>query len=77
MSTKKALTVFKSYISLYVKNKIAVLFFPKDNFQLNTFYERLNKYNGLRNDPKQWKRFEKIICIQKGTIVYEKSHSLE
>ena len=57
--------------------KIAVLFFPKDNFQLNTFYEGLAKYNGLRNDPKQWKHFEKIICIQKGTIVYEKSHSLE
>lgn len=57
--------------------KIAVLFFPNNNFQLNTFYEGLKKYNGLKNDERQWKHFEKIICIQNGTIIYEKSHSLE
>lgn len=54
--------------------KVAVLFFPKNNFDLSNFYTGLNMYNGLRNDPHQWCRFNKIICIQGGEIIYEKSH---
>ena len=54
--------------------KVAVLFFPKNNFDLSKFYSGLNMYNGLRNDPHQWRRFHKIICIQGGEIIYEKSH---
>ena len=54
--------------------KVAVLFFPKNNFDLSKFYSGLNMYNGLRDDPHQWRRFNKIICIQDGEIIYEKSH---
>jgi len=54
--------------------KIAILYFPKGNFDEKTFIDGLNKFNGLKNDPNQWTRFEKIICIQNNTIIYEKSH---
>ena len=54
--------------------EIAVLFFPNGNFDENNFLDGLRKYNGLKNDPKQWARFKMIICIQDGKIIYEKSH---
>ncbi len=54
--------------------KIAILYFPKGNFNKTTFIDGLNKFNGLKGDPNQWTRFEKIICIQNDTIIYEKSH---
>ena len=54
--------------------KIAILYFPKGNFNKTTFIDGLNKFNGLKGDPNQWTRFDKIICIQNDTIIYEKSH---
>lgn len=56
--------------------KIAVLVFPKNNFDINVFNDGLKAYNGLQGDPNQWAHFEKIICIQNHAIIYEKSHQL-
>lgn len=48
--------------------RIAVLFFPNDNFTHKSFHEGLAKYSGLRNTS-QYKKFDLIYCIQKGKIV--------
>lgn len=57
--------------------EVAVLFFPNNNFKKDIFLEGLHKYNGLKNDPNQWKKFNKIICISNKEIVYEKSHIID
>ncbi|QAR31133.1 phage head morphogenesis protein [Ornithobacterium rhinotracheale] len=54
--------------------EVAVLYFPNNNFSKTIFEEGLAKYNGLWKDPKQFKKFKKIICISDGKIVYQKSH---
>lgn len=54
--------------------KIAVLYFPFNNFSKKVFEQGLKKYNGLRGDKRQWKAFDQIICIQNDVIVYKKSH---
>lgn len=54
--------------------KIAVLFFPNNNFNTEEFNSGLRRYDGLKKDPKQWRKFDKIICIQDGKIIYKKSH---
>lgn len=53
--------------------KIAVLYFPNNNFNCRAFYSGLVMYNGL-SGTSQWTRFDKIICIQGDDIIYEKSH---
>lgn len=53
--------------------KVAVLFFPNNNFNCRNFYDGLAKYNGLRGTS-QWVHFDKIICIQNDEIIYEKNH---
>lgn len=53
--------------------KVAVLLFPKNNFDLHTFRQGLNQYNGLKGTS-QWVQFEQIICIQGNTIVHKISH---
>lgn len=54
--------------------KVAVLFFPKNNFNLSEFHKGVSRYDGLKKDAHQWQKFDKIICIQNGEIIYEKSH---
>ena len=54
--------------------EIAVLYFPNDNFNEQNFKRGLSMYNGLKNDERQYKKFDKIVCISDGKIVYEKSH---
>lgn len=53
--------------------KVAVLFFPKSNFDCANFHSGLAMYSGLKGTS-QWVEFDKIICIQNGDIVFEKSH---
>ena len=60
--------------TVLTQRKITGFKTPKNNFDLSKFYGGLNMYNGLRDDPHQWRRFNKIICIQDGEIIYEKSH---
>lgn len=55
--------------------KIAVLFFPNNNFNCRSFHEGLAKYNGLKGTS-QWIHFDKIICIQNDEIIYEKNHQI-
>lgn len=50
------------------ETKIAVLFFPNENFTHESFLEGLAKYNGLRKTS-QYKKFDLIYCIQKDKIV--------
>lgn len=50
------------------ETKIAVLFFPNENFTHESFLEGLAKYNGLRKTS-QYKKFGLIYCIQKDKIV--------
>ena len=50
------------------ETKIAVLFFPNENFTHENFLEGLAKYNGLRKTS-QYKKFDLIYCIQKDKIV--------
>ena len=52
--------------------KVAVLFFPNNNFDCANFHSGLAMYSGLRGTS-QWTGFDKIICIQNGDIVFEKS----
>ena len=54
--------------------EVAVLYFPNENFSTENFEKGLRKYNGLKGDELQYKKFKKIICISGGKIVYEKSH---
>ncbi|MCR5570479.1 MAG: hypothetical protein K6G31_14595 [Paludibacteraceae bacterium] len=52
--------------------KVAVLFFPNNNFDCANFHSGQSMYSCLRGTS-QWTRFDKIICIQNGDIVFEKS----
>ena len=53
--------------------EIAVLYF-ENGFSKSAFESGLAKYEGLKNDPRQYKDFDEIICIEKDKIVYKKSH---
>ena len=53
--------------------EIAVLYF-ENGFSKSAFESGLAKYEGLKNDPRQDKDFDEIICIEKDKIVYKKSH---
>lgn len=51
----------------------AVLYFPNGGFELSVFEKGLRKYNGLAVlEDGQWIQFQKIICIQDGSIVLER-----
>lgn len=52
--------------------KVAILYFPQNNFSLRVFEEGLSKYNGLK-DTKQWAQFDEIICIQRNGTIYKKT----
>ncbi|ADX66849.1 phage minor head protein [Weeksella virosa] len=56
------------------KTRIAILYFPNNNFQYEIFKKGLAKYNGLKADEKQFLKFDRIICISGDKIVYNKSH---
>ena len=51
--------------------KVAVIFFPNDNFSAENFHVGLAKYLGLRNTT-QYRKFERIYCIHNGKIVLTK-----
>ena len=53
--------------------EIAVLYF-ENGFSKSAFESGLAKYEGLKNDPRQDKDLDEIICIEKDKIVYKKSH---
>lgn len=53
--------------------KVAILYFPQNNFSLRVFEEGLSKYNGLKG-TKQWAQFDEIICIQRNGTIYKKNH---
>lgn len=48
--------------------KIAVIFFPKNNFSKKDFFKGFAKYNGLEGTS-QFRKFNLIYCIQDGQIV--------
>lgn len=54
------------------ETEIAVLYFPKNNFNIDNFNDALRRYRGLEklNDG-QFVKFKKIICIQDGKIIHE------
>nr|DAQ29761.1 MAG TPA: minor capsid component [Caudoviricetes sp.] len=52
-------------------SKVAVIFFPNDNFSAENFYAGLAKYLGLRNTT-QYRNFERIYCIHNDKIVLTK-----
>ena len=55
--------------------KIAILYFPNKNFDLQNFNRGLAMYNGIgKSGGNGFCKFEKIICIEADKIVYEKSH---
>lgn len=56
------------------KTEIAIIYVPNNNFELQTFLNGLDRYNGLKFDPKQYIEFERIIVINNGKIIYNKSH---
>lgn len=45
--------------------EVAVIYFPNNNFDEDTFYQALGMYTGLHKDPKQYKEFNVIYCISK------------
>ena len=52
--------------------KIAVLDFPKGNFDIDILEQAIRRYRGLEklNDG-QFLKFERIICVQDKKIVYD------
>lgn len=52
-------------------SKVAVIFFPNDNFSAENFYAGLAKFLGLRNTT-QYRKFERIYCIHNDKIVLTK-----
>ncbi len=54
--------------------RIAVLYFPNENFTSQAFNEGLAKYEGL-SGTSQYKKFDMIICIHGKTIVQTKKPS--
>lgn len=54
------------------KCKVAVLYYPKNNFSINAFEEGLAKYNGLKGTS-QWTQFDEIVCIQADGKIYKKT----
>lgn len=52
-------------------SKVAVIFFPNDNFSAENFYAGLAKFLGLRNTT-QYRKFERIYCIHNNKIVLTK-----
>lgn len=55
--------------------KVAVLYFPADNFSERMFLDGLAKYDGLRGTS-QWRRLDEIICIKKDGEVHKKNRRL-
>ena len=55
--------------------KIAVIYFPNDNFDIGEFNIGLSKFNGLRGTP-QYKLFDLIYCIHGDKIIQIKKPSI-
>ena len=55
--------------------KIAVIYFPNDNFDIDEFNIGLSKFNGLRGTP-QYKLFDLIYCIHGDKIIQIKKPSI-
>jgi len=55
------------------KVKVAVLFFPNDNFDIATFEKAFARYLGIgKSGEKGYVQFGEIICIGKNKILYKK-----
>ena len=55
--------------------KIAVLYFPNNNFDIQNFERGLAMYNGIaKSGGYGFRKFEQIICIEGNRIVHQKSH---
>jgi len=53
--------------------KIAILYFPNDNFNIQNFERGLAMYNGIgKSGGKPYCDFEQIICIEGISIIYKK-----
>ena len=54
------------------ETEVAIIYFPKNNFDKDAFYSGLRAYEGLAGLPgRQYKAFERIICIQGDDIVLD------
>ena len=52
---------------------IAVLVFPDQPFNIETFNEGFRKYTGLRKTGyEQYRKFKHIICVRDSTVIYER-----
>ena len=55
--------------------KIAILYFPNNNFNMQNFKRGLAMYDGIgKVGGSGFCKFEQIICIEGNSIVYQKSH---
>jgi len=53
--------------------KIAVLFFPHDNFDISTFENAFARYEGIGiSGGKGYVKFEEVLCIGNNRILYRK-----
>ena len=55
-------------------SKIAVIYFPEDNFSTQMFNDGYAKFYGLKNTS-QYKKFDLIYCIHKDKIIHIKKPS--
>jgi hypothetical protein len=53
--------------------KIAVLYFPNDNFNAATFENAFSRYTGVgKSGEKGYVKFDEVICVGKKKILYNK-----
>lgn len=53
--------------------EVAVLYFPNGGFENTVLDKAIRRYKGLKSlQDGQYKKFDRIVCIEKGKIVYDR-----